>query len=343
MRAALTAAPSLRLVSAVRPGAEAAREASRLRPAAILLAADLPGHLLLPLVRDLRAASDASAVVVIGARAALDGVTLRALLDLGVRGCLTWEDVAPEAWPHYLLTALAGGVVSSPGLLAALGGAHDRRWGGRLEGLALTPHERALARGRAATETPERARVALWGHDPTLAAGMELHVTQAGLTLEVVDTAEALRDAASRSVALVIDCTGAPDALERCLVIVPRVAPPVPVLICHPDEGFVADLRPHATADLVWLPPAWLGARLRDKLRLLGAPSDAVPTGAPTHLPFTEREREVRLLDAAGRTVAQIAAHLGVSENTAKTHLANIRRKVPLLSPRPSASDARED
>jgi len=92
LRAALTTSPALRLVGDVRHGVEAAREATRLRPAVILLAADLPDRLLLPLVRDLRAASAASVVVVVGARAALDGATLRALFDLDVRGCLAWED-----------------------------------------------------------------------------------------------------------------------------------------------------------------------------------------------------------------------------------------------------------
>ncbi len=319
LRAALTTSPVLRLAGDVRHSAGAAGEAARLRPAAIVLAADLPGRLLVPLVRDLRTASDASKVLIVVARATLDDATLRALLDLGVPGCLAREDTPPETLPHYLATVLAGGVVVSSGLLAALLGAHERRRGERVEGLTLT--ERARAR------TPAPARVALWVHDPALAASVGLHVAQAGLTLDMVDTAAALLDAAPRSAALVVDCAATPDALGRCLAIVPRVVRPV--LICHPDEGFVADLRPRATAPLVWLPPAWVSARLRDKLRLLGDPCVPEPDDAPARRPFTDREREVYHLDAEGRTVAQIATHLGVSENTAKTHLANIRRKLP--------------
>jgi len=315
--------PALCLAGDVCHSAEAVREAARLRPAAIVLAVDLPGRLLVPLVQNLRTASDASKVVVIGALAALDDATLRALLDLGVSGCLAWEDTPPEALPHYLAAVLAGGVVASPTLLPLLLGAHERRCGGRVEGLTLTPQERAAAREHVGAG----ARVALWAHDPALAAGVEFHVAQAGLTLETVDTAGALLDAAPRNAALVIDCAGVPDALDRCLAVVPRVARPV--LICHPDEGFVDDLRPIVGGELVWLPPAWLGARLRDRLRLLGDPAD----GARGRLPLTRREREVRQLNRAGRTVAQIAAQLGVSENTAKTHLANVRHKLSPPSP----------
>ncbi len=322
--AALTTAPALRLVGDIRHGAEGVREAARLRPAAIVLAADLPGRLLVPLVRDLHTASDVSKVVVIGALAALDGVTLRALLDLGVPGCLAREDTPPEALPPYLLTVLVGGVVVSPRLLPALLGAHERRRGGRLEGLALTLHERAVVRERVAEGAP---RVALWVHDLALAAGMELHAGQVGLTLELADTAAALLDAAPHSAALVVDCAAVPDALERCLAIVPRTTRPI--LICHPDEGFVDDLRAVASGAVLWLPPAWLGTRLRDRLHLLGGPAAAGADGAPAHLPFTDREREVHHLTAGGRTTAQIATHLGVSENTVKTHLSNIRRKLP--------------
>ncbi len=267
-----------------------------------------------------------SKVIVIDKRAALDGMTIRALLDLGVTGCLAWEDTPPEAASHYLMTVLAGGVVISPGLLAALVGAHERRHGARLEGLALTPWERAAVRGGLDEGVPSRTRMALWVHDPALAASVGFHVAQAGLTLEMVDTSERLLDAASHSAALILDCAAAPDALDRCLAIVPRVT--CPVLICHPDEGFVADLRLHTTSELVWLPPAWLGVRLRDKLRLLDDASVSAARGTPVRRPLTEREREVRQLDMAGHTVAQIAAHLGVSANTAKTHLFNMRRKL---------------
>ena len=326
LRAALTASPTLRLVGDVRHGAEAAREAARLRPAAILVADDLPSRLLLPLVRDLRAASAASAVVIVGARAALDGVALGALLNLGVRGCLAWEDASPEALPPYLLTALAGGVVVSPGSLAALLDAHERRRGSRLEGLALMPHERALAREHLAEGAP---RVALWVHDPEIAASVAFHAGQVGLPLELVDTAGALLDAATHGAVLVVDCAAVPDALGRCLAVVPRTTRPV--LICHPDEGFVDDLRAVAGGALLWLPPAWLGLRLHDRLRLLAAihaDRVAVGAGAAPIEPLTEREREVFGRVAAGDTIREIAVRLGLAPSTVKTHKANAMRKL---------------
>jgi len=343
VRAAMMSWNAARLVGDIGHGAEAVREAARLRPAAILVAADLPGRLLVPLVRDLRGASDGSAMVIIGARPALNGVTLRALLDTGVAGCLTWEDAAPNVLPHYLMTALAGGVVVSRGLLSALLGAYERRRGSRLEGLALTPQERAMARVSLDEDGPNRAHVALWVHDPAIAASIRLHVAQANLTLEVADTAAVLLDAAPRSVALVLDCVAVPDALDRCLAIVPRVTRPV--LICHPDRGFVDDLRPHATAELVWLPPPWLGMRLRDKLRLLSVPVNDLAAGdgratlrgalgvgvdAIPLEPLTEREREVLGLVEAGQTTREIAVRLGLSRSTVKTHKANALRKLGL-------------
>ncbi len=321
LRAALTTSPALRLAGDVRHSAEAAGEAARLRPAAIVLAADLPGRLLVPLVQDLHTASDASKVLIVVARATLDDATLRALLDLGVSGCLAQEDTPPETLPHSLASVLAGGVVISSGLLAALLGAHERRRGGRLEGLTLTERERARERASGGTG------VACWVHDPALAAGVGLHVAQAGLTLEMVDTAAALLDAAPRSAALVVDCAGVPDALDRCLAVVPRATRPV--LICHPDEGFVDDLRPIAGGELTWLPPAWLGARLRDKLRLLVAPPvGALGAGPDAALPprLTGRQRAVLALAEDGYSNRAIAARLGLSTNTVKTHLANARR-----------------
>ncbi len=48
--------------------------------------------------------------------------------------------------------------------------------------------------------------------------------------------------------------------------------------------------------------------------------------------PLTEREREVILLIADGRTNQQIATRLGVTERTARTHVSNILAKLGLTS-----------
>ncbi len=338
LRATLTSWRAARVVGDVHHGDAAATTAARLHPDAILLAADPPGRLLAPLARDLRAGSPASRLIVVGARDVFDRALLLALLDLGVAGCLAWEETRIDALPSCVAAALDGGaLVCSPGLLATLLTAFDRRSGPRVEGLVLTSVER-VAQG-AASDAPEApspvvGRAALWADDPAIAAGLRFHCAGAGLALDAVDTAPALLDAATHAALLFIDCATAPDALDRCLTIVPHTT--LPVYICYPDEGFVDDLRAHAGGDLIWLPPAWLGARLRDRLRLL-AP---IPPVAPERLAsapdassalLTAREQEVLRLIRAGYTAPKIARKLDLSDNTVKSHLANIRRK---LSPR---------
>ncbi len=158
---------------------------------------------------------------------------------------------------------------------------------------------------------------------------MAFHAGQVGLTLELADTAEALLDAAARGAVLVVDCAAVPDALGRCLAVVPQTSHPV--LICHPDEGFVDDLRAVAGGALLWLPPAWLGLRLHDRLRLLAAiHADRVAVGASAAPiePLTEREREVLGRVAAGDTIREIAVRLGLAPSTVKTHKANAMHKL---------------
>ncbi|MFI6290332.1 response regulator [Nonomuraea sp. NPDC050790] len=60
-------------------------------------------------------------------------------------------------------------------------------------------------------------------------------------------------------------------------------------------------------------------------LRHLRAPADRPP---PPPDPLTDREREIAVLVAHGRTNADIATELFISPGTVKTHLANIQRKV---------------
>jgi len=321
-RAALAACPTLAVCGAVRTGADAVRRAARDHPDAIVLAADLPGRLLAPLVRDLRTASDASRIVVIGELAALDGETVALLLDLGIAACLLWSEVRPEALPRHVATALADeALVLSRGLL-------ERRQGPRVAGLILTARERAAPWNDAAgADAPSGARVTLWLDDPEIADSLRFYAAEVGLRLDVVETADALRAALPRSAALVVDCTTPAGALERCQTILPHTA--LPVFICHPDEGFVADLGAIAGGDVTWLPPEWLGSRMRDKLRLLVAPpagvSDTRTDAAPPRR-LTERQRAVLALAEDGHSNRAIAARLGLSTNTVKTHLANARR-----------------
>jgi len=231
LRAALTRRPVARVVGDVRGGAEALRAATRLRPDAILLVVDLPGRLYAPLARDLHVASPASRLIVVGARRALDRALLLALLDLGVSGCLAWEETRIDALPSCVAAALdSGALVCSPGLLATLLTAFDRRSGPRVEGLVLLPEERdaqGAAPDASGAPFPVVGRAALWADDPAITAGLRLHCAQVGLALDAVDTAPALLDAARHAALLFVDCAAAPDALDRCLTIVPHTTLPV--------------------------------------------------------------------------------------------------------------------
>lgn len=70
----------------------------------------------------------------------------------------------------------------------------------------------------------------------------------------------------------------------------------------------------------------WLGARL---FRRAPAGADFIPnTAARTSLGISEREFEVLEHVAAGRSNKEIAAKLGVSPNTVKTHIARLYEKL---------------
>ena len=74
-----------------------------------------------------------------------------------------------------------------------------------------------------------------------------------------------------------------------------------------------------------------------------GAPAAAPgPSGvAPALEPLTEREREVLVLIAAGKSNRQIAEELVVTEGTVKTHLTHVYRKLDAhAAPRPSCGAA---
>ncbi|WP_157245319.1 response regulator [Nonomuraea typhae] len=63
-------------------------------------------------------------------------------------------------------------------------------------------------------------------------------------------------------------------------------------------------------------------------VRLLRHLRSPAPDATPSHEALTDREREIAVLVAHGRTNADIASELFISPGTVKTHLANIQRKV---------------
>jgi DNA-binding NarL/FixJ family response regulator len=92
-------------------------------------------------------------------------------------------------------------------------------------------------------------------------------------------------------------------------------------LLKDADASDVADAIRAAVAGQMSIDPA-VAMALASALR---APKPAVDS-------LTAREREVVLLIADGETNRQIAARLGVSERTARTHVSNILTKLGLAS-----------
>ncbi len=113
-------------------------------PTVMLVTADLVDRPPVPLVRDLRALSPDSKIILLGATAALDGAALIMLQDQGIKGYLVWEELRPKTVRRVLALVVEDDVlVASPIVLATLRTALERRRGARVEGLVLTPEERA--------------------------------------------------------------------------------------------------------------------------------------------------------------------------------------------------------
>ncbi len=113
-------------------------------PLVMLVTADLGDRPPVPLVRDLRALSPESKIILLGATATLDGSALITLQDQGIKGYLVWEELRPTTVRRALALVVDDDVlVASPIVLATLRAALERRRGARVEGLVLTPEERA--------------------------------------------------------------------------------------------------------------------------------------------------------------------------------------------------------
>ncbi len=168
---------------------------------------------------------------------------------------------------------------------------------------------------------PAAARAALWGHNPDILHALPLLLGHVGVAVRTVPSAEEALALARRGRVdfLIVDCVGVDDASARCRAIIGQTA--LPLHICHVEESFVADLRPQSPAALYWLPPAWTGLSLFEKVRTLLAEAAA----AEGHL--TPRERDVIALVAAGRNNASIAWDLHISKETVKDYVHSLMVK----------------
>jgi DNA-binding NarL/FixJ family response regulator len=143
LHVALAAQPAVRIVGDIGPTQPLGTLAGR-HPAVMLVTADLVTRPPVPLVRALRALSPDSKIILLGATATLDGAALITLHDQGIRGYFVWEELRPETVRRALLLVVEDeALVGSPIVLATLRAALERRRGARVEGLVLTPEQRA--------------------------------------------------------------------------------------------------------------------------------------------------------------------------------------------------------
>ncbi len=143
LRGALTAPPALAIIGDIGPTQPLDALAGR-HPTVMLVTADLTNRPPVPLVRALRALCPDSKIILLGATATLDGNALITLHDQGIRGYLVWEELRPGTMRRALLLVVEDDVlVGSPIVLATLRAALERRRGARVDGLVLTPEQRA--------------------------------------------------------------------------------------------------------------------------------------------------------------------------------------------------------
>src|SRR2546430_388450 len=156
LRRSLEAWPHGQVVGDVHQAAEGTALASTLQPRVILVDADAPDRPLVSLVGDLRAASPASRIMVIGAREMLDHDEVMALWHRGVAGYLVWEGLRAETLLRgVVMVADADVLVASRVVWEALLVVPERRRRPRVAGLVLSDQERA-----ALTERGDGARPA---------------------------------------------------------------------------------------------------------------------------------------------------------------------------------------
>lgn len=170
LRREFAAQPDLQIVGDVGP-TQPLCDLAGCHPTVLLVTADLRDRPPVPLVRDLGALNPASKIIMCGATAALDGAALITLHDQGIRGYLVWEELRPGTVRRALLLVVEDDVlVGSPIVLATLRTALERRRDTRVDGLVLTPAQRA-AWTRPAVDAPLSLTPRQWEVAELLADG----------------------------------------------------------------------------------------------------------------------------------------------------------------------------
>jgi DNA-binding NarL/FixJ family response regulator len=247
LRLSLEAWPHGQVVGDVQQAAEGTALASTLQPRVILVDADTPDRPLVPFVGDLRAASPASRIMVLGARETLDHDVLMALWHRGLVGYLVWEGLRAETLLRGMVMVVDADVlVGSRVVWEALLVGPERRRRPRVAGLVLSDQERA-----ALTERGDGARPA----DRPVTLGEE-----------------------SRDLFLIVDYAAPADALVHAAMGTVPTAAPV-------SRPFTIAYHGRATASgaVAWFPSEVVRLTPQESLRPLEATPAASPLAAREH------------------------------------------------------------
>lgn len=130
---------------------EAVSIATAEQPDLIFAGSDLPGVPIVPLVEELRAASPASRIVVVGKL--LESIDHIQLAAVGAPSFLLWKDVS-EGTLRSIVDALLGGLLVMSQAAMERQMMPERRRGPRARDIALTDEERSVLKGLGAGLAP---------------------------------------------------------------------------------------------------------------------------------------------------------------------------------------------
>lgn len=192
--------------------------------------------------------------------------------------------------------------------------------------------------------TPRRARrhqILVATTTPALGTGLETWLSEASAGWHVIGVVSSRAELIAH-LKPPVDLVVASACLEGVLVAadVARMGRSVPllVLVSEPDAVLEADLiRAGAMAVLGVKAPRADLVRVSGELIVGRAVASAqamrllaqTPSPAPT---FTDRQRDILRLVAAGRTTEQMAAELVITQSTVKTHIGRLAARLGLAS-----------